>query len=183
MTDEKAQVRDLNAPVGVKRVHTIVTEMRDGEVYSTHNYPLGSDEPVTMPMEHALKLLHDPAFEVKNAAGERLKPVKKRDPHDRAELTEDETVAQWDELSQQALYARAKVYAGSEGLKVNTEKVVLIAFLKAAAKRNVGVSRGSDEAAERIAAAGGAVPKEHLDKMFPPAPMVAETNKRHRATA
>ena len=121
-------------------------------------YALKADEPTEMPLDHALKFLRDPAFIVKNAKGEVIKPLASKEKTTHIQVPEGFVLAEWEELSKEALYVRCKVLPGSEDIKeTKTPKAQMIEFLKTVEKGKV-VRKNLGDTPE--------VKKEILDAMF-----------------
>lgn len=136
MSEPIFQVVDLTATQGPRR-HEIVQDGR------SHVYVFESaDQPVAMPRAHALTLVGNAGFAVHEPSGQRL--------HTRPAaagplvLRPDEVVARLEELTVDALLARAQALAGGGRFKrAGARRDDLIAFLIAG-----------------LAAAGGAVDAE-----------------------
>ena len=145
-------VVDLNANKGPRRHEIPVKVTPQGEVLMTRTYILDAEKPCEMEQEHAMFFLKDDAFVVCDPAGNHIKPVKARDGGMGGfELGENEVLAQYDELSKEALFKRCKILVGSEHIKETaTKKEDMIVFLKSKAKPPVGVSRGSEGLAENF---------------------------------
>lgn len=138
-------VIDSNARPGEVRSHEIIVQMVEGQEPVTRFYNLRSDERTKMPMDHAMQFLRDKAFQVFDAAGNLIKPVPVTDRTDgKLVLGDDQVVAEYDELSREALWKRVKALPGSDKIGKASGNDTLIAFLKAAAKRPTGISRGSE---------------------------------------
>jgi len=167
--DEPLFVLDKNAPPGQTRRHEIVTQVGPGgEAIAVKGYDLprdvGADSPIPgipMPEAHALQFLRDSSFIVMRKNGTRIPPamIAKEGGTGGFELPEDETIAKWDELSNEALFRRCKAYADSLDIAESTAKSKKIAFLKGKIKRTAGVSRGSENVV-------GQMPEAELDR-FP----------------
>lgn len=156
--ERKFGVTDTNAKKG-PRTHDIITEMDDeGEVVTMASYALNRTEPTFMPESHALQFLKDKAFVVVDDKGHRIEPLIAPTAEELGGLVlkDDETVANLSELSKEALYKRCKVHAMAEEIKPTaTKKEEMIAFLvamKARKREQVGISRGSEDAAPDMTA-------------------------------
>lgn len=125
----------INAP----RQHDIIESTDEkGNPTAIKRYALSAATPTEMPFEHALKFLRDPGFVVRDAAGKILKPMKNREQTTGVVIPEGFVLAEWDELSKEALYLRCKVAPGSERLHpMKTHKDDLIKFLVAIEKAKV----------------------------------------------
>lgn len=131
--DDFATVFDLNA-VGKKdgkdvvRTHSVITA-RSGDVVDTKSYDLNAEKGTKMPLSHAMQFLH-PGFRVIGADGKVIKPVEKRErivvP---VQLKADELLACIDELSDEALFKRAKILPMSEYIDLDTDRDKMIAFI------------------------------------------------------
>lgn len=147
-------VIDTNAKTG-PRLHEIPIKMDDvGEVILTKPYRLDAEVPTQMEENHAMFFLKDQAFIVRNPKGEHIKPVVKREGGMGGfRLDENEVIAEYEELSKEALYKRCKVLAGSEGIKeTRTPKEEMVAFLKERANPARGRSPGSESVIGEMAA-------------------------------
>lgn len=146
MSDAKPWgVIDTLAHTGPRR-HDVIVKMLDNGDAVTRGYSLGADKPTEMPEAHAMQFLRDPAFHVFDADGKKVDPVPttKTGAEANVNLSENELVATYDELSREAIWKRAKILAGSEDFHQKTPTVDLIDFLKKHAKPKVGVARGSE---------------------------------------
>lgn len=141
-------VSDSNQQGDKARVHQvpIATHPETKEVLAVHDYSLFSNptQAVEMPEDHAMFFTKDSAFIVMDHDGNRIEPVVVKDVGvGRIILDENELVAQYEELTQDALYKRCKVVAGSSDISKKTPKKDMITFLKQVSGA-VGVSRGSE---------------------------------------
>ena len=151
MEQQVGSVIDTNA-VLTPRFH----DVPDGA--GIKRYALTANEATEMPMDHALKFLRDPAFIVKNAKGEIIKPLASKDVATHVPVPGGFVLAEWEELSKEALYVRCKVLPGSENIKeTKTPKAQMIEFLKAVEKGKV-VNKPLGGMHE--------IKKEALDEMF-----------------
>lgn len=126
-------VIDLNAqPNDPPRYHDCVVE---GKIYS---YGFKARTATAMPEAHARKFVPNETFEVFDENGRRIRPVtsalKGYTGERESLLEEDECVAKFDELVQEALYERAAPLPGGEKLTKRTPKADLITFLITARK-------------------------------------------------
>lgn len=140
-------VIDTNARSGEKREHEVITRTYDdGRDPDIKKYRIGSEDPgEPMPMEHALRFLKDKAFIVRAPDGKRVTPPPKVEGGTGAfELPEEQTIANWDELTTSALFKRAKIIPGSEAITPATAKEDIVAFL-------MGWRRAQKKGAEGIA--------------------------------
>lgn len=139
-------VTDSNARTS-PRFHDIPTKINEhGEVIMTKSYALSADTPTNMPEDHARMFLTDSAFIVLNDKGDHITPVIKREGGmGNFKLGENELIAEYDEISKEALFKRCKILAGSDNIKERlTPKEEMITFLKGHGKNNIGRSRGSE---------------------------------------
>lgn len=150
------------------RTHHITYQGRPAQV--TFEY----GKALRLPFDAALKFLKEPAFIVIDPnTGEKFDPTPKAPEGVSSaalELAADEVIAKLDELTQEALFLRAKQLDGSDHLKKGTPKTELIAFLAAkrinedkAAKR----SKDDIDAIPAGASVGGAMPEDALSKLIP----------------
>ena len=153
-TTKQAQwsVIDMNAIKGPRKHEIPIKVDASGEVIMTRTYSIESEKPTLMDPEHAMFFLKDPAFIVTNDEGTQVKPVVQHDGGIGGfKLGDNEVIAQYDELSKEALFKRCKILVGAEHIKeTRTPKEDMIAFLVAKAKPPVGVSRGSEGLAENF---------------------------------
>lgn len=144
-TPEMWTVLDTNAR-GTPRHHDVVTRTdAKGFPAETRRYTLDSQKPAAMVKDHAMTFLRDPAFIVMNAEGKRMTPIT-RPKTDSGAYTPPPgyTIAAWDELSTDALYARCKIYPQSAAINEASSRAEMGAFLEAMARPAVGRSRGSE---------------------------------------
>ncbi|MRR49369.1 MAG: hypothetical protein EG825_00400 [Rhodocyclaceae bacterium] len=142
---EKGFVVDTNARPGESRAHEVIIREVTGQDPITKIYRLNSETPTEMPLDHAMKFLRDKAFLVTTSGGEVIKPVVKRDQADVTfQLGENELIAEYSELSREALWKRVKMLPGSESIGKASGNETLIAFIKEKTRRDVGVARGSE---------------------------------------
>lgn len=154
-------VSDSNQKGDVAREHEIptATDPKTGNVVATTKYKLFSDpaKKVSMPVAHAMFFTKDPAFMVIDQDGVRIEPVVVKDVNvGRIILGENDIIVQYQELTQEALYARCAINSGAQAIKKNTKKDVMIAFLKGVSGRKaqaIGVSKGSETAISEMPAA------------------------------
>lgn len=118
---ELFDVYDTSAVTG-PRVHDILFE---GQVEQITFEP---HKPTKMTRERALKFNKD-GFTVKDPSGNVFKPVVDEDALLRERLKPDEVIARYDELSADALRARAVVLVGGEKM-ADATRDELVAFLK-----------------------------------------------------
>ena len=147
-------VLDTNAKTS-PRLHEIPIKMDDaGEVILTKPYRLDAEVPTQMEENHAMFFLKDQAFIVRNPKGEHIRPVVKREGGMGGfRLGENEVIAQYDELSKEALFKRCKILVGSDHIKeTRTPKEEMIAFLKERANPARGRSPGSESVIGEMAA-------------------------------
>lgn len=162
-------VWDTTAAPGALRTHEVIAakNQRTGAVL-TKSYPLSNDKACPMPAAHALQFLRDEAFVVSISDDidrrdiDRVKPVKQRvEQVNVLSLSENETIADWSELSDDALLRRAMVCPVDEKPETSASREDLIAFLTSA-------SRKKQQDGDRLAAEGGVeglAPSE-IDKLF-----------------
>lgn len=117
-------VIDRNAEPGNPRIHEPVKGFR---------YPLTSNAPTKMPQAHAVKFLNDVSFEVRDGDGKVVAPVptnaQLRTGEKVPTLHRSETVATFDELTDEALLRRAQLRQGGENLGWDESRENLIKFL------------------------------------------------------
>jgi len=174
-------VYDLNQRGKEPRKHEIITKTAktvDGriEVLDFVSYELYSGKPCKMPMEHALKLLCDPAFKVLGPSGTRIEPISKHDASKPITvLADDQIVVKHDELSREALLRRVKVLPGSENVSMDASDQELADFLTAWNRSKKGMTDGERALAEKIAS--GDLTADQMtpamsEKMFPRSQML-----------
>lgn len=166
MAEEKEEfgfVRDTLARHGESRAHEVIVQTFPDAPPLTKVYNLRSDQSTQMPLDHAMKFLVDKAFVVEDSQGNVIKPVAKRDDSLPLRLGENEVVAEYEELSRPALWKRAKVMPGSESLKKTATDEDLIAFLRAAGRREAGVARGSENSIGEL---------DGIDKVIEDSPLI-----------
>lgn len=118
------RVKDKSAR-GVTRHH----EVEPGVVYG-----LKAEEYTLMPAHHALIFLSDENFIVENEDGEPLGHLPRSAIHQAGDqagpkLAHGEVIARYDELTQDALLARATRRHGGEKLTKSTKRAALVDFL------------------------------------------------------
>lgn len=116
-------VYDLNARGEMRRSH----EAPDGTPYA-----LNASKGTLMPEAHALVFLKDPAFKVVHPDGRVLPPLPQSAmlrEVDVQKLEPDETVAQYAELTTEALLARAVNRPGGHNFTGATSREALVSFL------------------------------------------------------
>ncbi len=82
-----------------------------------------------MPADHALRFLSDPSFNVFDADGKLVQPLRPQTSTQGVSLQRNETVATFHELTRDALFARARRLAGGQLLPANTTNAKLIELL------------------------------------------------------
>lgn len=119
--DEAWGVVDLNAPTGESRRHQPV---------KGHFYDLRSDVPKKMPPSHAARFLKVEGFVVTGAAGRPMNSLPTSEEQSRvATLPKGWLLARVEELTSDALLARALNLPGGEKFTARTKKDVLLAFV------------------------------------------------------
>lgn len=123
-------------PDGPKRTHEILRADK-----SMAQYTFGFQEPLGVPLPHALKFLEN-GFRV-FADPECTRALKRsrsaKDGHDGQvlqALADHEVIAGVDELTQAALYKRAAALPGGDAFKPNAKKDDLVAFVTAFNREN-----------------------------------------------
>lgn len=183
--EAKAEVyKVFDAKAGDKgRTHEIIVKKyTDGREPEIKPYTLFAHTAVEMPADHAMKFLIDPTFRVERSNGQRITPPPKYDPSLPLTVGEDQTIANFDELSKTALYKRAKLIAGSENLTVNSSIDELVDFLKAQRRKTM---RGDLTDRERellekltVGELDGQLGGAAVSKLFgEDSPLVAEVNR------
>lgn len=160
-------VSDSNQKGKVGREHDVITATnpKTGEVIAVTTYRLFSDpaKKVEMPAAYAMVFTKDEAFVVTDKDGKRIQPVVVKDINvGRIILDENDIIVQYQELTQEALFARCAINSGSQDIKKNTKKDEMIAFLKTASGRKaqaIGVSKGSETVVSEM-------PAGQLDNML-----------------
>ena len=163
------QVFDQNQRGDKAREHQVIVKVYETGEAETKTYPLWSEKPTLMPVNHAMQLLVDPAFKVLNPAGKRIQPVKKLDlSKPITVLADDEIVAKYEELSNDSLYRNVKLLPGTE-LISETDREAMVAFLIGWRKSKKGVTEGQQAIAAMAAQGGldGQVSEAQLEQMFP----------------
>ena len=174
-------VFDTLARNGVPRAHEIITRVYDdGRDPDTKVYHLRSDVGTPMPMDHALKFLSDKAFRVQNPLGTMIVPPPKQEGGlGGFQLADNQTIADWSELSKPALFKRCKVIAGGEHIKATDSEQAMIDFLLRQRKMVRG-ERQMDDAALKMASGdlAGAASKQEVEGMYPRSPLIDQVNRR-----
>lgn len=141
-------VNDSNQKGLDARVHQVPTEIDPATkvVLAVKDVHLFGDpsKKLEMAEDDAMFFTKDPAFVVTDADGKRIQPVVVADPNaSKIILGENDIIVQYEELTQEALFKRCKIQAGSGSITKKTPKASMIGFLKETAGV-VGVSRGSE---------------------------------------
>ena len=125
-------------------------------------YDFTVNEPTAMSYAHAMKFLKTEEFHVFDPDGKRIKRAPdvtiSKVGGDGAVLSEDQCVAEFDELMADALLSRAAQLPGGESLSVRSGKAKVIAFLKAqtaAARRQADIDAGKVEGLSTARVDGG----------------------------
>jgi len=126
--------------VAEPRIHSIITAFdKDGKPALTKQYPLTSDKPTPMPLDHAMQFLKDKAFIVTNDEGVVMKPLENiEEKASHVQIPDGYVLAKYEELTRDSLVLRAKVLPNSGAIHpVKSKSADIIVFLKAneAAKR------------------------------------------------
>lgn len=143
--------------VAAPRIHSIITAFdKDNKPALTKQYPLSSDKPTPMPLDHAMQFLKDKAFIVTNEKGEVLKPLENiEEKASHVQIPEGYVLAKYEELTRESLVLRAKVLPNAANIHpVKSKAADVIAFLKAA------------DAAKHKAASKPEMTETELDKLF-----------------
>lgn len=179
---DKLFVWDSTAPPGAVRIHEVIIarNKKTGKV-ATKSYSLSSDTPCGMAPEHALQFLRDEAFIVSASDDidlrdqQRIRPVKARVGNvNIIALSENETIAEWNELTDDALVRRAMAFPSGDKPDVNASRDELVEFLTNASKiRKADGDRLEDDgelegmSTEEIASRFGADRRSGIDKDLP----------------
>ena len=169
------QVRDLNATAG-PRTHVI----------QGTSYHLSAESFHPMSQEHAAFFLKDEAFQVKNAQGEILPPMPKgavdSGKPEGPKLAPGTVIANLEELTREALYARARALPGRDAVTTQMTKPDLIEFLRSAHATDALKAAQIAEARENVA--DDELTSDEMDKMLPSVEEVvaAESTKGTTAT-
>lgn len=165
-TQTQAGVIDTLAAPGTERRHDIITKMApDGRTpLVIKSYSLNCDTPTTMPLDHAMQFLKEPAFTVTDENGEVIKPlpVHKDGGIGSLVLKQDEVIANLSELSREALYKRCKALPGADAITDKSKAQTYIDFLIA---KNAPSVRDNDAVGQAINNAGEQLSAEDLDKL------------------
>lgn len=181
MEPKRWTVYDTNQAGDLPRIHEVITQLfDDGREPLVKKYKLFSDKPPEpdMPMEHALRFLVDEKFQVIDPSGKRITPPPKVEGGTGAYvLPDNQTIANWDELSRAALFKRCKVIPGSEAIKPTDEPEVFVEFLlgwqRAQKKGAGGIASHLAESEEQMTALtkggelDGQTSQSDLRRLFP----------------
>lgn len=132
-TESQGFVVDTLAVAG-PRIHSIITKFdKAGKPVLTQQYPLTSDKPTPMPLDHAMQFLKDTAFIVTDEKGVVLKPLENiEEKATHVQIPEGYVLAKYEELTRDSLVLRAKVLPNAGAIHpVKTKSADIIAFLKA----------------------------------------------------
>lgn len=156
-------VVDTNVKPGKQRTHTFTDD--DGQLIQ---YTFGHNVQVEIPHRHAVRLQQIKSFQVFRKNGERLPHLPAKHPLDvnpnDVKLKDGQCIAVFEELTREALFARAVLFPGGQRFKANAKREELIRFLK-------GLAPIADRLAQ-IGDAGGDVDPDdvmsddELDKML-----------------
>ena len=163
------KVRDKNATTGA-RTHDILGTQ----------YALSADDWTLMPEDHAVFFLKDTAFQVVDARGDIVPPMPEGavegGGREKAQLRPGEVIANFEELTKEALLARAKNRPGRAAITSSMTKPELLKFLHSEAANDA-------QQAARIAESGPIVGQDELsadelDKLLPStAEMMTDANQ------
>ena len=151
-------VLDMNA-VTEPRFHDIpVAVDNSGKPSQVKRYILTATEPTEMPMDHARMFLRDKSFIVTDEAGSVLRPLANMESIAHVSIPDGFVLAEYEELSKDALITRAKVLPGSGHIHpVKTKVADIIAFIKNSQPKKPEVKK-----VDRVSE----VAVSELDKMF-----------------
>lgn len=134
-------VWDTTAAPGQIRTHEVIVKKDSKGRIATKSYSLSNDKACEMPAPHALQFLRDDAFvvaatpELEQRDEQRIRPVKARTEHVNViALSENETIAEWSELSDEALVRRAHAFPTADKPGVEASRAELIVFLTEASR-------------------------------------------------
>lgn len=118
--------------VNAKRYHQIPTAFDSNrKPVSFKQYELSANEETEMPLDHALFFLGSESFIVKDGTKKVLKPLASQEQATHVTIPDNFVLAEYSELTRDALVARCKVLPGSEHIHVKKTSVdELISFLK-----------------------------------------------------
>lgn len=134
-------VYDTTAAPQATRIHDVIAKKDARGQILTKSYPLSNEKPCEMPAAHALQFLRDDAFIVctdpvpEEREESRLRPVKARSENVNViALTENETIADWSELSDEALVRRAHAFPSADKPNDGASRAELVVFLTEASR-------------------------------------------------
>ncbi len=181
--EKEVNVFDLNQTGDGPRKHDVVIRSdRDGRVLETKTYELWRIKGTVMPIDHGIKFLKDASFKVETMTGIPLTPLRESQTNNNAvKLADDEVVATYTELTEEALYKRCKVMAGSEELDGNSGRDAMIQFMRR--RRGMQISEGRDPGAEALASKGigEAMSADETAQLLGNSDYVESTNKSSEA--
>ena len=126
--DTTAKMLDGKTPEMCARPHTIIVNNQ----HYTHRFLPGMW--LEMPIDHGMKFIRHPEFLVREAGKEELlpRPLDIQDmlrPIDPGMLPADQTVAQYSEMTADALLIRCKMAPGGEVISNKSGKAAMVDFL------------------------------------------------------
>lgn len=153
MSERTLEVSDILADrAGVSRTHTLLDATG-----AAHDFTFVAGQRTAVPFGMAFGLVANPGFAVyDDKSGRRIKADPARSAMAKLDLKPDETVANLEELTREALLARARRLPGGETLAPGTAKHDVVLFVMAGgvqAERDIGdLDEPALQVNERIAA-------------------------------
>lgn len=144
--DEVGYVVDTLAVNGPRRHGVIVrTDVVSGQPTLIKYYDLNADTKTVMPIDHAMRFLRDSAFVVTDDYGKVLKPVASREQSTHLSIPDGFVLAEYGELSRDALCVRCKLLPGSESIHPKrTSAADMIDFLIANSPKTPVTKKGDE---------------------------------------
>lgn len=142
-------VQDTTAKPGVPRIHDIPVFDENGQVIDNVSVKCEYNSRTKVRKNIGLQFLKHKTFIVSTFSkdpakdGRVLKPLELHEGgHGGLKLADNEIVANYDELSDEALFRRCHVLPSSESIEEESERADMIAFLKDARKKALATTSG-----------------------------------------
>lgn len=175
-------VQDTTVKVDAIRVHDIPVFGDGGEIVQTIQVKCQHGSRTKVAKNIGLQFLKHDTFIVSTMDGRVLKPLKLHEGGDGGlKLAENETVANYDELSDEALFRRCHILPASEDVAEDTPREDMIAFIKMARKKSApaAVPQVNAEVTAKMTGGelGGQLDAGSISKLVTDSPLLSQVNR------
>lgn len=171
-------VQDTTAKPDAPRIHDVPVFDENGVIVQTVSVKCEYNKRTKVAKNIGLQFLKHKTFLVSTMDGRVLKPLELHEGGDGGlKLAENEVVANFDELSEQALYRRCHILPNSDGIEEDSPREDMVDFIKAARKRAApaSVPTSASEVAARMTGGelGGQMDASSVSKLVTDSPLLS----------